>query len=64
MMSVTTYLIRKAKPENLEALLKAVLARYAEVFPGWEVSVITVDKQRDRNAQIDEIIAVLNGMKE
>ncbi len=63
MSLLTNYLIRRADPKDLEALLKAVLARYDEAFPDWEVSVITIEKQRDRNAQIDGIIAVLNGMK-
>ncbi len=61
---LTNDLIRSAKPEDLDALLKAVLARYEEAFPDWEVSVITVEKQMDRNAQIDGVIAVLNDMKD
>ncbi len=63
MSNILNYLIRRASAKDLDRLLKAVLERYAVVFPEWEVSVITLEKQRDRNAQIDEVIALLNGMK-
>ncbi len=56
-------IIRTANAQSLEPILKALLSRYAEVFPQWEISVITLDKQKDRNDQIDAVIAVLENMK-
>ena len=53
---------RADKPE-LDELLKAVLARHRVLFPDWEISVITLHRNSDRNAQLDGIISVLQTMK-
>ena len=55
--------ISQANEYEIEALLKAVLRRYAVLFPAWEVSAISVHKKSDQNAQIDEIIHMLQRMK-
>ena len=49
---------------QIERLLKAVVARYGELYPDWELSVISLEKKKDRVAQIDRIIEVLQHMKE
>ncbi len=56
-------LIQTAAAEDLPEILLAVLDRYAVLFPAWELSVLSVEKQQDRNAQIDGVIAVLNQLK-
>ena len=56
--------IKKAKPEELNDILQAVLARYREVFPGWELITISLEKAVDKNAQLDRIISMLETMKE
>ena len=56
--------ISKAKAEDLEGILRAVLARYGELFPDWEVTTISVQKTGDRNAQIDQHIQLLTRMKQ
>ena len=56
--------IKKAKPEELNDILQAVLARYREVFPGWELITISLEKSVDKNEQLDQIIAMLEIMKE
>lgn len=48
---------------QIEKLLKAVLQRYAQLFPDYEVSTISLKKGTDRNQQIDQIIALLQQMK-
>ena len=55
--------IEQADEEEIAILLKAVLERYAELFPDWEVSTVSVQKSFDRNAQLDRMIAVLQKMK-
>ena len=56
--------IKKAKPEELNDILLAVLARYREVFPDWEISTVSIEKAADKNEQLDRIIATLETMKE
>lgn len=55
--------ISQAQADELEALLRAVLHRYAELFPDWEISTISFQKTGDRNQQIDQYIALLTNMK-
>ena len=55
--------IAQADEIEVEALLKAVLQRYAVLFPDWEVSTISLQKSSDRNEQLDQMIAVLQKMK-
>ncbi len=55
--------IEKADEMELDSLLKAVLRRYAVLFPDWEVSTISLQKSCDRNEQLDRIIELLHNMK-
>ncbi|MBO5952872.1 MAG: hypothetical protein J6Q53_01920 [Oscillospiraceae bacterium] len=56
--------IGQADADSLEELLKAVIRRYAEVFPDWEISTISLEKKGDRNKQIDRMIYALEAMKQ
>ena len=55
--------IARTDEVEIEKLLKAVLQRYAVLFPDWEVSTISLQKSSDRNEQLDRIIATLQQMK-
>lgn len=55
--------IAQADDTEIEQLLKAVLQRYAVLFPDWEISTISLQKSSDRNDQLDRIIATLQKMK-
>lgn len=55
--------IAQANGDEIDTLLKAVLRRYAELFPDWEVSTISLEKSSDRNEQLDRIIVMLQKMK-
>ena len=55
--------IMNAKPEELEDIVQAVLARYRELYPDWEIMFLSLDKKDNKNDQIDSIIALLNKMK-
>ena len=48
---------------EIENLLDVVLRRYEELFPDWEISTVSVRKSRDRNEQLDRMIAMLQRMK-
>lgn len=56
--------IGQANESEIEKLLKAVLQRYAVLFPDWELSVVSVEKNKDKNEQLDRMIALLEKMKE
>ena len=56
--------ISRAKPEELDELLQAVLKRYREVYPDWEIITVSLEKAVDKNEQLDRIIALLENMKE
>ena len=45
------------------SVLNAVLKRYNELFPEWEVSTISLHKCTDRNEQLDNMIMLLEKMK-
>ena len=55
--------IAQADAYELDKILKAVLKRYAELFPDWEVGTISLQKSADRNEQIDRMITMLQNMK-
>ena len=56
-------LIEQVSEHEVEDVLKAVLRRYGELFPDWEISTISVNKKEDRNKQIDQIIEFVNKMR-
>ena len=41
----------------------AVLRRYAQLFPDWEIGTVSLCKKEDRNMQIDRTIQLLENMK-
>ena len=55
--------IAQADEMLLSKLLKAVLKRYEELFPDWEISTISVEKCSDINEQLDRMITMLEQMK-
>lgn len=55
--------ISRADAADLEEILQAVLARYAQLYPDWEVSTVSFQKSVDRNTEIDRFIELLTKMK-
>ena len=55
--------IAQADGTAIDKLLKAVLQRYAVLYPDWEISTISLQKSSDRNEQLDRMIAILQRMK-
>ena len=55
--------IASATTDQLPLLLDAIVKRYREVFPDWEITIISIDKLSDRNEQIDRMINLLETSK-
>ena len=55
--------IGQANEREIEKLLKAVIQRYATLFPDWELSVVSVEKNKDKNEQLDRMIELLEKMR-
>lgn len=56
--------ISQARDFEVEEMMTALLKRYGEVFPNWQVSIISIEKTRDRNKQIDKVIRFLEKLKD
>ena len=56
--------IEQADVGQIGDILNTVLRRYGELFPEWEISIISVKKNEDRDDQIDQIIQMLLRLKE
>lgn len=63
-MTEVTNKIKTSGSEELEMLLRAVIKRYSELFPDWEISFVTVPKTDDRNEQLDRVIRFIENMKQ
>ena len=55
--------ISHASDLEINDVLQAVLQRYAELFPDWDVCTFSLQKKGDRNEQIDNIIRVYESLK-
>ena len=56
-------LIARTEKQDIDLVLKAVLTRYRELYPDWEICTFSVDRSSDRNVQLDRIIDMLETMK-
>lgn len=55
--------IAKVEPERIQAVLEAIMQRYDELFPDWEINFFSIPKSADRNAHIDQAIRMLQSFK-
>ena len=46
-----------------DKILEAVRKRHAELFPDWDLNIMSLHKESDRNEQIDRMIALLEKLK-
>ena len=56
--------IERVSEIEMDAVLTAVRQRYNELFPSQELELLVIDKDRSKNAQIDNVIMLLQKMKE
>ena len=57
-------MISRLESEEIQEFLDALLARYRELYPDWDINIISLEKKRSRNDQLDEMITLLESMKE
>ena len=55
--------IANATEDEIETMMIALLDRYRALYPGWELSLVSLEKRRSRNEQLEEMIAALEKMK-
>ncbi len=55
--------IMSADSTDLEDILYYIKSRYAQLFPQWEMHIISLKKEEDRVRQIDAMIAMLERLK-
>lgn len=55
--------IRKANNTQIQSLLDAVMDRYRELNPDWEISFFSLLKSNDATYQLDRMIQMLNSIK-
>lgn len=55
--------IYKANREQAAILFEAVLARYKQLYPDWEIETIAIQKSQDKIVQLNRTIAVLERLK-
>ena len=56
--------IAQADEMEIESLLDAVVQRYAQLYPDWEISTISLEKSTDPKEQIEKMIAMLEEIKD
>ena len=56
-------IVGQAKADEMDGILKTIIHRYGELFPGYELHIISVNKKEDRNEQLDRIICAIQSMK-
>lgn len=56
--------IRQAEPEEMSDIILAVQERYNALFPDWEFFCYVMERNVDKNTQLDAMIHLLEKMKE
>lgn len=55
--------IKTANSEEINDLVVTVLARYRELFPEWDINIVSIEKNENKNEQLDAIIAMIEKLK-
>ena len=63
-MSNLAQQIAQAEADELNDLLIAIVKRYSEVFPDYQLHTISLEKANSKNEQIDRVIDFLLHMKD
>ena len=59
-----TETIMKATAKELDEILHAVRIRHQQIHPSWDLVMISIEKNEDKNQQLDRIIEFLESMKQ
>jgi len=55
--------IAKVNEDEIQIAVRAIMRRWEELFPDWEINIVCIDKSADRNEQIDRDIALLESLR-
>ena len=55
--------IAKISVFEINDVLDAVVSRYSELFPDWEIGTYSIEKKGNRNEQIDRMISFMEKLK-
>ncbi|MBQ3252456.1 MAG: hypothetical protein IJB02_04365 [Oscillospiraceae bacterium] len=62
-MADLTKLIAKASADEISGIWQPLLNRYKELFPDWDITILTIEKTQDRNKQIDNLIHIMESLR-
>lgn len=48
---------------NINDVLNAAINRYRQLYPDWEISLISIEKESDRDSEIEKMIELLNNCR-
>lgn len=63
-MDSWTEMVFAADGEQLHRMLEDVLERYAELYPQWEVHMVSLERSCSRAEQIDRMIELLRALRD
>ena len=55
--------IAKVDSYEIQGVLEAVIDRYHALFPDWEIGTFSLERNKDKHQQLDEIIQLFENMK-
>ena len=56
--------IKHVGKEEIQDVVQAVLERYRELYPEWDINVFSLEKSKDKNEQLDRIIGLAEKLKD
>ena len=56
-------MIAHVDAEEYEKILRAVRRRHQELYPEWELVIVSLERHKDRERQIDALITMLQKQK-
>lgn len=56
--------IKQAEAGEIGDIFLAALLRYRELYPGWDIQAISIDKAEDRSQQLDRMAEMIERMRE
>ena len=55
--------INNTDRSNINDVLNAAINRYRQLYPDWEISLISIEKESDRDSEIEKMIELLNNCR-
>ena len=55
--------INNTDRSNINDVLNAAINRYRQLYPDWEISLISIEKESDRDSEIELMFEFLNNCR-